>query len=372
MGAAMLELLDRAYLQYWSEDETAWLARYEPELENVRSAITWARAHESELAVRLYGSAWPLLFEADLNAEGRHSYHDTVGLLSDGLPRAAMARFWEAIATFESTRQCDRARYAAELAAQMHADTGNLQARYYALMLLASNWRIDNEAARVAFDTAHTLEHPTWPARLLAFGAQTEGALLLTRGDFAGARAAYQRALRAALTVSERQVLAAAAEIVELDVACGDPVAALQLARPLVHRLRHSSRSGVRFGLLVATLEALLQSGELEEARAIAYEILEVGTRFEPARLYTALDAMTQLACTEKRYTVAARIAACADAAYALHGQGERRLTEARLRAQIETCLARELGTGWRESAVDRSAPLDERGACALAVWQAA
>jgi len=368
MGAAMLELFDRAYVQYWSEDEALWLARYEPELENVRSAITWATVHEPELAVRLFGSAWPLLFEADLNAEGRRSFHDTVGLLSDGVPRAAVARFWEAIATFESTRQCDRARYAAELAAQMHADTGDLQARYYALMLLASNWRIDNEAARVAFETAHALEDSSWPARLLGFGAQTEGALLLTRGEFAGARAAYQRALRAALTVSERQALAATAEIVELDVACGDPVAALQLARLLVARLRHSSRSGVRFGLLVATLEALLQSGELQEARAIACEIYEVGTRLEPARLYTALDAMAQLACAEKRYTVAARVAACADAAYTLHGQGERRLTEARLRAQIEACLAGELGTGWRESAVDRTAPLDERGACALAL----
>jgi predicted ATPase/DNA-binding winged helix-turn-helix (wHTH) protein len=368
MGAAMLELLNRAYVQYWSEDEALWLARYEPELENVRGAISWATAHEPQLAVRLYGSAWPLLFEADLNAEGRHSYHHTVGLLSEGLPRAAMARFWEAIATFESTRQCDRARYAAELAAQMHADTGDLKARYYALMLLASNWRIDNEAARAAFDTARTLEDPAWPARLLALGAQTEGALLLTRGDFAGARAAYQRALSAALAVSERQVLAAAAEIVELDVACLDPAAALQLARPLVLRLRHSSRSGVRFGLLVATLEALLQSGELEEARATGHELLEVGTRFEPARLYTALDAMSQLACAEKRYTDAARIAVCADAAYALHGQDERRLTEARLRAQTEDCLTRELGTGWRGSGVDRSALLDERGACALAI----
>jgi hypothetical protein len=250
----------------------------------------------------------------------------------------------------------------------MHTDTGDRQARYYSLLLLASNWRIDNEAARAAYETARALEDPAWPARLLAFGAQTEAALLLTRGEFAGARAAYQRALRAALTVSERQALAATAELVELDVACGEPAAALQLARPLVHRLRHSSRSGVRFGLLVATLEALLQSGELQEARAIASEILEVGTRLEPARLYTALDAMTQLACAEQRYAVAARIAACADAAYALHGQGERRLTEARLRAQTEACLARELGSGWRDSAIDRNAPLDERGACALAV----
>jgi predicted ATPase/DNA-binding winged helix-turn-helix (wHTH) protein len=372
MGAAMLELLDRAYLQYWSEDEALWLARYEPELENVRSAITWATLHEPELAVRLFGSAWPLLFEADLNAEGRHSYHHTVGLLSDGLPRAAVARFWEAIATFESTRQCDRARYAAELAAQMHADSGQPQGRYYALMLLASNWRVDNAAARAAFETARALEDPAWPARLLGFGAQTEGALLLTRGEFAGARAAYQSALRASLTVSERQALAATAEIVELDLACGDPVAALQLARPLVERLRHSSRSGVRFGLLVATLEALLQTGELQEARAIGCEILDVGTRLEPARLYTALDAMTQLACAEGRFTIAARIAACADAAYALHGQGERRLTEARLRAEIETSLVRELGPGWRESGVDRGAPLDERGACALALGLAA
>ena len=372
LAAAVLELLDRAYGEYWSEDEAQWLARYEPDLENVRSAMSWAAAHQPALAVALFGSAWPLLFEADLNAEGRHSYHDTVGLLSDGLPRARVGRFWEAIATFESTRQCDRARYAAELAAQMHTESGDLQGRYYSLMLLASNWRIDNEAARAAFDAARALEEPTWPARLRGLGALTEGALLLTRGEFVAARAAYQRALSASLTVSERQALAATAELVELDVACGEPVAALQLARLLVDRLRHSSRSSVRFGLLVATLQALLQTGELEEARAIGYEILEVGTRLEPARLYTALDAMAQLACAEKHFKIAARIATCADAAYALHGQGERRLTEARLRGQVESCLEHELGAAWRESAIDRSAPLDERGACALALGLAA
>jgi predicted ATPase/DNA-binding winged helix-turn-helix (wHTH) protein len=368
MAAAMLDLLDRAYVEYWSSDEAEWLARYEPDLENVRSALSWARAHEPPLAVALFGSAWPLLYETDLNAEGRHSYHDTVGLLSDGLPRARVGRFWEALATFESTRQCDRARYAAELAASMHAEAGELPARYYALMVLASNWRIDNHAAREAFEAARSIEDPAWPARLLGLGALTEGALLLARGEFAAARRAYARALSTSLSVSERLGLAAAAEVVELDVASGDPDAALQLARPLVARLRHSSRSAVRFGLLVATLQALLQKGELAEARAIALEILEVGTRLEPARLYTALDAMAQLACAEGRFAAAARIAACTDAAYAKHGQGERRPTEARLRAQVEECLERELGKGWRESACDLQMPLDERDACRLAL----
>jgi predicted ATPase/DNA-binding winged helix-turn-helix (wHTH) protein len=368
MAEAMLELLDRAYHEYWCADEAQWLSRYEPDLENVRSALTWAHAHEPSLAVALYGSAWPLLYETDLNAEGRRSYHELVGLLSDALPRARVARFWEALATFESTRQCDRARYAAELAAGIHVGEDELPARYYALMLLASNWRIDNSAAREAFATARSIENPDWPARLLGLGALTEGALLLTRGEFAPARRAYQRALSTSLTVSERQALAATAEIVELDVACGDPDAALALGRLLVERLRHSSRSAVRFGLLVATLHALLQKGELEEARTIALEILEVGTRLEPARLYTALDAMAQLACAEGRYPVAARVAARADAAYAQHGQGERRLTEARLRAQVDECLERELGAGWRESASESQLPLDERGACALAL----
>jgi hypothetical protein len=366
-AAAMVELLDRAYERYWSEDESLWIARYEPELESVRSAIAWAADHAPELAVNLFGSAWPLLFEADLNAEGRRTYHRLVGLLTDTVPRSRVARFWEAIATFESTRQCDRARFAAELAAQMHAETDNLKARYYALMLLASNWRIDNDEARRAFDTARALEDSTWPARLSSFGALTEGALLLTRGEFAAARSAYQRALTAALNTSERQALAATAEIAALDVACGDPAAALQLARPLVERLRYSSRSEVRFDLLVATLEALLESGELPEARAIAQELFEVGTRLEPEHLYTALDAMTQLACAERRFPVAARVAVCADAAYTLHGQGARRLTQERLHARIEACLERELGSGWREK-LDRGTPLDERSACALAL----
>lgn len=368
MAAAMVELLDRAYREYWSEDEAQWLARYEPDLENVRSAIGWASEHEPELAVALFGSAWPLLVESDLNAEGRSRYHATVGLVSDQLPRARLARFWEAIATFESTRQCDRARYAAELAASMHGDTGDLPARYYALMLLASNWRIDNEAARAAFDAARSIEDSAWPARLIGLGALTEGALLLARGEFAAARVAYQRALQVSFTVSERQALAATAELAELDLACGAPEAALQLARPLVWRLRYSSRSGVRFGLLVTTLQALLQTGELEEARTVAYEILEVGTRLEPARLYTALDAMAQFACAENRHAAAARIAVCADAAYNLHGQGERRPTEARLRAEVDACLERTLAPGWREAVAEARQPLDERAACALAL----
>ena len=75
------------------------------------------RSNDHELGVALFGSAWPLFVETDLYAEGRARYSQAITLLRDGLPRARIGRFWEAIATYDSTRQCDRARYAAELAA---------------------------------------------------------------------------------------------------------------------------------------------------------------------------------------------------------------------------------------------------------------
>ena len=40
-------------------------------------------------------------------------FEQVLRLLSDALPGARVGRFWEAVATFESTRRYDRARYAA-------------------------------------------------------------------------------------------------------------------------------------------------------------------------------------------------------------------------------------------------------------------
>ena len=114
MAHAMLHTLDRAYEEYWSVDEALWLHQYEPEIDNVRAALEWARRNDARLAVALYGSSWPLFVETDLHAESRAAHDEAVALLSDALPPPGLARFWEAVATYDSERQVDRARYAAE------------------------------------------------------------------------------------------------------------------------------------------------------------------------------------------------------------------------------------------------------------------
>jgi hypothetical protein len=250
----------------------------------------------------------------------------------------------------------------------MHASTSDARSHYFALMQLAANWRVDTEAARAAFDAARALEDPAWPARLLAHGALTEGTLLTSAGEFVAARAAYQRAMRLALTLSERQALAATVSIVELDIACGDPQAALQLGRPLALSLRHLGRRETQFELLTMTFVALLLTGELAEARATGAELLELALRLDRSKLYTVLDAMAYLAGAEQRYEAAARICASADAAHAAQGQLRRRPTQERMRSTVTAALDEHLGSRWHELVDNARLRLDEPGACALAL----
>ena len=69
-------------------------------------------------------------------------------------------------------------------------------------------------------------------ACFLALGALTTGELLMSAEHFVEARAAYKRAVKFALTTSERQALVASVNLVELDIASGNTADALQLATP--------------------------------------------------------------------------------------------------------------------------------------------
>ena len=360
---SLLALLDTAFVEYWSIDEAIWLHRYEPEIGNVRAALEWSLGQDRELAVSLYGSSWPLFVEADIQSQARGRYDELLKRLSDSLPRSRTARFWEAVATYDSSRQCDRARYAAELAAGMFEAAGDLQSRYYALLKLAFNCRSDDGAAEQAVEAARAILDPAWPPRLLAQGAITEGALQMSAGEFLEARLAYRRAVRFALTVSERQALEATVSIVELDIACGDVASALQLGRPLQLSLRHSGRRETLFDVLVLTFSALLLDGALAEARETGAELNSLAQRLDTGKLYTALDAMAYLACLDGRFDAAARIALRADLAHQAHGQHRRRPVQELLRLNVVRQLQKRPPAQVRPDARDG---LDEAAACAL------
>jgi predicted ATPase/DNA-binding winged helix-turn-helix (wHTH) protein len=373
MAQSMLEVLDTAYEEYWSLDEEIWLHRYVPELANVRAALDISTVHAPSLSVALFGSSWPLLVETDLHAEGRARYDQVLVGLSESLSHRQIARFWEAISTYEVVRQCDRARYASELAARRFADLDEPRAQYYALMQLASCWGVDAEAARAAVAAARALAQPSWPARLLAHGALSEGTLLMSAGDFLEARAAYRRAVQLALTTSERQALLATVAIVELDIAAGDGPAALQLARPLALSLRHLGRLDTRLDLLLLMFSALLLAGEVAEARAVGLELYELALRLDVGRLGGVLNAMALLAALEQKIPrFAARIALLADATDAARGLVRRRPVDERVRAALTARLNEQGLAAVVANGAPPSWPLDAASACAQALGIAA
>lgn len=368
LAETMLHVLDRAYDEYWFADEDTWLHQFQPELDNVRAALDWSLRCDAGLAVSLFGSAWPLFVEMDLHAEGRAGHAEVLALLNDGVPPSRLGRYWEAAATYDSERQADRAHYAAELAARMHASIGDFRSQYYATMQLVLNRGDDVAGALETLRAARRLEDPAWPARLLAHGAMVEGRLLASAGKYAEARGAYRRALDHALSTSERQALAATVNIVELDIASGAIAAALQLGRPLAISLRHSGRRETRFELLVLTFSALLLAGEIDEARALGIELYELAKRLDPGRLYVALDAMSLFACLDGRHVAGARVAAVADAASESHGQTRRPPAGERAQSEAHRLLAERMGRDWRSRVAGAREPLDEESACLLAL----
>jgi hypothetical protein len=190
----------------------------------------------------------------------------------------------------------------------------------------------------------------------------------MSAGKLVEARAAYERAVRLALLTSERQAFAASVCMVELDIACGNTADALTLGRPLALSLRHLGRRETRFELLVLIFSAMLINGELAEARSTGAELFSLAQRIDTSRLYTALDAMTLLACEEAHYDVAARIALYADFTHEVHGLVRRRPAEERMRAGAVAVLDKSLGQGWQSRFDDGRGPLDEVAACALAL----
>jgi hypothetical protein len=113
---------------------------------------------------------------------------------------------------------------------------------------------------------------------------------------------------------------------------------------------------------------ALLIVGEIDEGRAIGAELFELALRIDTSRLYTALDAMTLLACKEGRYDAAARIAVYADLTHEVHGLVRRRPAEERMRIAAVGALDENLGAQWRTTFDASCGVADEAAACSLAL----
>ena len=113
-------LIERSAQEYWLLSDAALPARYGPDHADLRGALGWALAHDTELAVRLVGDAGPLWREAlSLQPEGAAYCVAALERVSQDSPPHAHGRLWHTCAWMLIWSQQQRARVAAQRAAEL-------------------------------------------------------------------------------------------------------------------------------------------------------------------------------------------------------------------------------------------------------------
>ena len=222
---AVASQIANTYHDYVHVAEAEWLARYEPELDNLRAALGWAFAHDSELAVALIGDSLKLWQELGLGPEALRHCEQAVAMLRPDTPPRAAGRLWYALAMLVANTWTARSTEAARRAVALLRDSEDNLVLVFALARLAGSRSTPTQEQRDALAELERLQQASWPPLLHAVVRYAnavvhrwEGRYAEARREFEESRALYLqggahiRAARCLLNVAGAAVLAGCAD----------------------------------------------------------------------------------------------------------------------------------------------------------------
>jgi predicted ATPase/DNA-binding winged helix-turn-helix (wHTH) protein len=247
-----------------------WLARYEPELDNLRAALAWADAQgEAETVVALVGSAAPLWHHLSLHAEARHWHELSEPLVARVRDEALAAQWWRAAQWAWAEVTPERSRSAAEHANALYRRLGDVHGLYAELTGLAGTWSSPNPAATAALEEALALERADWPARERAWGQRARADVARAQGRLDDSRTARQAELALRIEAGdERGRQRAMAHLAELALLQGQADEAVRWGEEVVAALRRQRSPAHLAAALVQLGKALRAAGRLDAADA--------------------------------------------------------------------------------------------------------
>ena len=366
---AVRDRFERAWTESWLIDEETLVEHFEPDLDNLRTALDHAMATDPAAAIAIAGAATRLWRWMSLHAEALRRMEAASEQVTDATPLAPQARLWEGMAQVAGDVKHGLARPTAQRAAELYARIGDARGRYLALAHLVFTHSGSGGApeAVTAFAEMQRLEDPDWPPSVRGFGRKVEANHALDRGDFDHATSATRERLALGTECgSRREVNASLNNLADLALIRGDADEAARMCRLLIPRLqaRETSTRAVTMGNL---LNALLKQGDGAEARIAATELVAVLRQIDFLFLMFVADGLALLAAREGRLATAARLVGFADAAYAAQGQG-RELNEAWARGEVARLLEAGATAAGRASWLAEGALLEPAAVCAAAL----
>lgn len=333
---ALAARFEQAPLDYLQAPDAVWVARYEPELDNLRAALAWSIAHAPVLAAGLVGAAAPLWRHLALDGELLRAVEATRPLLgpaavdvagltprtpsiasptpgltpapddSGQVPPAVAARWWRAAQWAWTDASPERSREAGRQALALYRALGDRHGLYAELTALAGQWSTANVEARAALDEALALEAADWSPREKAWGWRARADLARAEGRHDDSRSAREQELAWRTQAGdERGRLRALAHLLELALMRDDADEAVRLGQALVAGLKSQRAPAALCRALLNLSSALLNRGDLDEAGACLREATPLAREVD--LMPAAADELAWLGALRGRVDDAAR-----------------------------------------------------------------
>jgi predicted ATPase/DNA-binding winged helix-turn-helix (wHTH) protein len=365
---ALLQLFERSCANRFEATAQVRLARYLPDLDNVRAALEWCAgpAGDPDMLVALTGAAawlWPLIGQ---RPEGIRYARAAMGALRPGTPAALEARLQSEWCTTVYPLSGPREMRAADRAVVLYRAVGDRLGLYVALANFSRALALNGHFAQAeaALHEASQLPQPHWPPASAWPALVARGALRSMQGRHEETLQLYQACLDLGKAVGDMQlIMDALISLEQAASALGRVDEAVQRGRELVAWLK---LQGLRSGedVAVASLaSALMEQGSLNEALATAREAVPLLRRSEG--LLGQLDAFALLGFKRGKLTQAARVLGYADSQYAGLGS-PREPHEKRVRDMLLAELRRQLDPQDIQDLMAQGAKLDAEEATRL------
>lgn len=339
-----------------------WLARCEPELDNLRAALEWAFGPEGDaaLGVELAGHSMRLWDELSLFRERGRWVETAMAHRTEASPPAIVGRLCLARTSNSAHGDQSGFSYADQAiglfrSANRPLDLGEALARAGAALLTPQT------IARSLpyLDDALAVLEPLGPSKPLANCLRSKGVAAYLGGDFAAARTMIGRSMAVCRSVGDsRGTASAQIALAELDFGAGEVDNAIDGIRFMLEGRDHNRRQAT---LGLANLASyLLAAGNVEQAAQAASESLrEARALGWSAAIVRASEHLALVAVLSGDADLGARLLGFSNSFYA-KGTASRELTEQVTHQRLTDELARRLSPYRRNALLEEGESLTE------------
>ena len=316
--AYMADLFSEAERTFQTAPTTEWLATFEPDLDNLRGALSWAFGPQGDpsLGLRLLGHTHWFWCELPLLREQRRWFELAVGFVDSMTPPAIAGRIHLALGWdpyFGDRSRLPAARQAERLFRKSNEPLMLAQALGH-VGRAASRYRGAGEAI-ACFDEALSIVRPHGPSKLLALLLLSQATAHKHSGEVALARSYAVEGQAVAAKLGDAQTRdMCGIQLASIAFEADELAEAIAIARESLEKCRRAPFMRNHFVAAQWLAGFLLLNGDMDGGRAAALEAFPLSRALGNINLMDSVDQLALVVASQGDTALAARLCGFADA----------------------------------------------------------